>query len=245
MRERCVLTTLQEIITASDNLYADSPEEKWWRGHSSATFSLRPSIYRVDGGRRAEQNLAQRFRQYTPTRHNNCPPQEDFVSWLFLMQHYGLPTRLLDWSGSVLVATYFTVSELPREDGLLYALNPRELNLAENKDKTLIPTTSSPARERFNAAFDDKMRAKGILAILTHEVDNRMLLQQASFTIHGTSEPLNKHTDVARFLKKFEIPALAKPRIKVQLHAIGIRRSTLFPDLENLTSDLKELRFFV
>jgi len=43
---------------------------------------------------------------------------ESYWSWLFQMQHYGVPTRLLDWSRDALVALYFATNP---ED---VALNP-------------------------------------------------------------------------------------------------------------------------
>lgn len=238
-----MLTSLQDFIAAAEELAGSWPGEVWWRGHASNTFVLQPSVHRHDRGPRGEQNLTLRFRQYAPTRHANCPPQEDFISWLFLMQHYGLPTRLLDWSASVLVATCFAVTERPNEDGVVFAIDPRRMNNAMIGDPTLVPTTSSPARDLFVGAFDDRQSENRTIAVLTHEVDDRMLVQQAAFTIHGDKQPLDAHPDVANFLRRFDIPAIAKQRLHSQLKIVGFRRSTLFPDLANLALDLRDLVF--
>jgi hypothetical protein len=44
--------------------------------------------------------------------------------WLTLMQHYGLPTRLLDWSSNLLVGLYFCCAEYKERDGALYVFDP-------------------------------------------------------------------------------------------------------------------------
>jgi len=217
-----LISSLKDVIVVEDEQAAEWPGGIWWRGHSARNnFTLRPSVYRSERGTRGEQNLTLRFRQYAPTRYDKCPAQTDFVSWLFLMQHYGLPTRLLDWSSSVLVALYFAVRERPAEDGVLYALHPRRMNAAVSNEPTLIPPTSSPAKELFAGAFNDRVGGEQSIAILTHEVDNRMLVQQAAFTIHGSGEALDVHPKADQFLHSFKVPRTAKQSILVQLDRIG------------------------
>ena len=96
------ITSVADLLAATNELQQEWNGEIWWRGQSSAAYLLVPRVYRINRGVRAEQNLSLRFRQYAQTRYEKCPPQDDFCSWLFLAQHYGLPTRLLDWSESPL-----------------------------------------------------------------------------------------------------------------------------------------------
>jgi hypothetical protein len=55
-------------------------------------------------------HFQQRARQYLL----NAPSSDDLSSWLAIMQHHGVPTRLLDWTKSAYVALYFAVEEEPQ-----------------------------------------------------------------------------------------------------------------------------------
>jgi hypothetical protein len=80
----------------------------WWRGEAKDEHLI-PGIFRKNRIKFDEGRLFNEFRLQSEVRHNKTPKEYD--SWLFLMQHYGLPTRLLDWSESILVALYFTCNE--------------------------------------------------------------------------------------------------------------------------------------
>ena len=210
---------------------------------SSGAYLLVPGVYRIDRGVRAEQNLSLRFRQYAQTRYEKCPPQDDFCSWLFLAQHYGLPTRLLDWSESPLVSLFFAADANSELKASLYALHPREMNKIVNEDPTLVPVSSSPANELFRGAFDDRFKLEKIIAILSHELDSRMLAQQSAFTLHGNRNDLLKLSELKRVIRTFNVPTASKGTIINELASLGIRRRTLFPDLDNLANDLKDMAF--
>ena len=80
----------------------------WNRGHGNDSWPLIPAFYSYDPPRRSEQALLTKFRQ-SATMPVDRPALDSFEC-MFLMQHYGVPTRLLDWSEHQLVAVHFSVS---------------------------------------------------------------------------------------------------------------------------------------
>jgi len=136
--DSCV-ESLQDYINIILNAdeYSDF---RWFRGQPETELSLIPKIYRKDYD---ERFLTQTFRLRAKSRYGECPPLNDYPSWLFLMQHYGLPTRLLDWSASPLVAAFFAVEDRrinPTENEIemmpkaeVIALNPDILNYFERR----------------------------------------------------------------------------------------------------------------
>jgi hypothetical protein len=107
-----------------------------WRGHAQLDWLLQAEVFRRPGasfGRYSENSLIRYFMAYAEARHARCPAQHDLLGWLTLARHYGLPTRLLDWSTSPLVALFFAVSddkESSGVDGGLWALHAGEMNRA-------------------------------------------------------------------------------------------------------------------
>ncbi|MCR8924360.1 FRG domain-containing protein [Dasania sp. GY-MA-18] len=98
-----------------------------FRGVSRQAYELIPSIGRgtKEGTRNdissIEDNILSEFKRLsTPTIVE--PPSTDF-EWLFLAQHYGLPTRLLDWSTNPLAALYFAIEGDDENDAYLYHTN--------------------------------------------------------------------------------------------------------------------------
>ena len=67
-----------------------------------------------------------------------------------------------------------------------------------------------------------------------------MQAQSSVFTIHGGDRALEEIEENQHFLMKFEIPPEAKVSFRRELSLLGIKRSYLFPDLENLARFLNE-----
>jgi hypothetical protein len=99
------------------------PFGMWFRGASKKFYNLQPSVFRKIY---PESTLINEFKLKNPEDHNNF---DDAFSWLTLAQHHSLPTRLLDWSESILTALYFAVDQYEKNSyGKLYILNAVRLN---------------------------------------------------------------------------------------------------------------------
>jgi hypothetical protein len=207
---------------------------------------LQPGVFRTAPLAERERSLTLEFRERAGTRYSPCPVADDLPGWLFLMQHYRLPTRLLDWTESILAATFFAVEDAgqERQAGALWGLNPSELNRDQIGEPGLPVSDDARVVHVLEAAFIDPAVAgvpvppTKVAAIGPREIDIRMLVQLSAFTVHATSEPLDGLPAATEYVAKYEIPAAKKGRLLHQLRLIGIRRSTLFPDLENLAREL-------
>jgi hypothetical protein len=184
-----------------------------------------------------------RFMLKAHTRYGQCPTERDYAGWLFLMQHYRLPTRLLDWTESAMIAAFFAVNDHPEEDGALWALNPFALNANQIRKNSILSAIGSTL-PIFRAPFVEKSSEQSVTAAVAgRELDIRMLIQQSVFTIHGTVTPIEAIPGADNFTRWLLVPADSKALIRRQLRTLGVSLHTLFPDLEHLASDLALLRF--
>ena len=238
------ILTATALVEAALALVKRHGFEVWWRGQSLEEWSLVPRVLRDDRGANYEQQAATRFRRMALTRHPKCPSQDDYPSWLYLMQHYGLPTRLLDWTESPLLALFFAVRYNVAHTGALWALAPYKLNARQINEESVLTSADPRAQTLIRAAFDPKIASPRVcVATYPEEVDIRLSVQLSAFTLHGGPTPIEVLPDSGEFLTKFTIPADAKLPLAASLDALGLRLPNLFPDLEHLAADLEAQRF--
>ena len=121
---------IKQIIEVATTL-----SKSWFRGHPEEYENLTPKIFRskyiqdIVVAPDTERNIIEHFKRIAPALTQNTPNQNDHCRWLFLMQHHGAPTRLLDWTENALVALYFAVENFSAgKDGELWAIYPHSLN---------------------------------------------------------------------------------------------------------------------
>lgn len=133
-REKFLRKIYDDREVKEQDLQYPYPFGLWFRGQCRQ-HRLIPSIFRtpqIDGKdvQKAwydESMMIQHFRQRNPSYEETYRIPFDL---LCLLQHYHLPTRLLDWTESILIALYFAVGneQADEVDGQLFALNARRLN---------------------------------------------------------------------------------------------------------------------
>lgn len=180
-----------------------------------------------------------RFRYRAMGMMQNHPADTDAARWQFLMQHHGLPTRLLDWSEASLSALFFAISGQPNADGRLFILVPMMLNEQQLGERVLIAPTVSPCSDILVASFRGVETPETIIASSAYSSHDRLVRQRSGFTVHGVSTALETIASPPA-LSSILIPASLKTELTETLAHMGITRTTLFHDLDALAFELRE-----
>ena len=254
-----MIRSITELIKAVRDDLSNWDEEckPWFRGESGDQPALCPKIsnYTVN----QENYLLQSFRRQAGGL-ANVPLRGYTDLWLFLAQHYGVPTRLLDWTEGALHALYFAINQ-GNQNPRMYMLNPRKLNDFAGS-KTFAPNyplswiegsgyyvklawqNRSLNELQKNILVQKKIDLDIPIAFPATYQDHRMIAQRSCFTIHGTAlEPIEdilrgKDIDVSECLFKYDIDSQAKAALLKELSILGISAATIFPDLDHLAQDL-------
>jgi hypothetical protein len=240
------IRNIAELTTYLRTVFHETKSTWWFRGHSDYSWKLLPGVWR-NYSKEKESYMTREFLFKARTRTENFPSTSDNPGWLSLMQHHGLPTRLLDWSKSALIALYFAVYDYHRhsknpsnKDACLWLINPVELNGYFGKEKLEYSLDTNLAKELIDQAFyTDRKQNLGVLAVSAIESHRRMIMQQSAYTIHSESRPLEELDNNDRWLKRIRIPQSVLPEIAYELEILGIKLSSIYPDLDNLAKEIK------
>ncbi|WP_129789678.1 FRG domain-containing protein [Promicromonospora panici] len=216
---------------------------RWYRGQTDFAWGLNPRLARNRGHLDGEVDMLKRFQQDAGPRVRDRP--RTFWEWICLAQHYGLPTRLLDWTENPLVGLYFAVQASgpinEETDGSFFELEPQELNRRAFSDA---PSVVMLDEDDFLDSYLPTAKpgpSMGPIAVIAGRSFDRIVAQVGTFTVsHRLTEDLVSVHE-SSCVTKIRIPAAAKPHIRAALNDININASTVFPDLASLADHLRGL----
>ncbi len=205
----------------------------FYRGQSE-DWALLPSIARIKPKTTLpadERGMFADFKQQAEMLLGEAHPTND-LDWLAIAQHYGLPTRLLDWSRDAAIALWFAVRKAPASAGragVLWVFTPDARDVLDDLER------KKPFQGSHTKVFIPQ----------TDVLDKRIISQKGAFTVHKLQEggtaftPLEDDARLNNKLFKYTIaPSFFAPlRTDLQVEK-GINDFVLFPDLEGLARKL-------
>lgn len=233
------LTEIEAISKPSEPL--------WFRGVSTIDHKLAPSIYRTPFNPTLEETFQTKFKSRAlPFLKNR--PIENYWEWLFIMQHHNVPTRLLDWSSSALVALGFAIIFRDKKydgvDAAVWCINPIKLNEytrvnLNSSDK--IPDISSNKNAESSYKLDAAAKAEYPIAITGPLNNERIAAQKGTFTLFPNIDIFNLEdkAEAHNFLTLFVIKKETIETLKTQLYYLGMTESSIYPDLNNLALEIR------
>lgn len=282
--ELIVVDSLSAYIDAVSSINSAENDTAWFRGHSTATYRLTPGVlrdlvpFRDSYGRPLDGTEPLRSSGYELTgvspermlsdfKRRSIPflefvPRNDF-EWLFLMQHHGVPTRLLDWTTNALVALYFAledtrpsgdasdedceeeIDEFAENAAAVFAINPHKVNRAMHADIAEVVDVSADyerweAYTRPTELFSEHFDNFSPLCITAPQLSPRIRAQSGLFTIHGRDvNPLDWFSVVRPLITKILIPHEKAPVIWQQLRHFGFTKSFIYPGLDSVAHDVR------
>jgi hypothetical protein len=236
---------LQDVLAA-----ADWPQVRGlrtqlvYRGLSASERTLETSLSRLNASPSdVEHHLVRNFRKYA---HRDHTSDDTVWNWLALGQHHGLPTRLLDWTFSPLVALHFATDRAYDEDGVVWCVDfrrvhehlPKPLRKALEDEGADVFTTEMLAEVAPTLADFDDLAGGDPYAVFFEppSLDDRIVTQAAVFSVvagtwDGLDVWLRDHPDLVR---KVVVPAGLKWEVRDRLDQANVTERVIFPGLDGL-----------
>jgi hypothetical protein len=219
-----------------------------WRGLARSGYRHLSSLARLGAGSpRLERHLVRNFRKYA---HREAPGPTTW-DWLSLAQHHGLPTRLLDWTFSPLVALHFASASWPEDDAVLLAVDcegahellPQPLRDALGEEGSLVFTTEMLAAHADDLdAFDELTEDEPFLLFFEPpSLDERIVNQAAVLSaISDASRHMEEWLEAQPDLwRAWRIPPAVKREVRERLDQAHVNERVLLPGLDGLAAWLR------
>jgi hypothetical protein len=237
--------------------------EQWiFRGQRCARWMLQTRLERVFSTMQpskyaaAESHVLRQFRRRLHHYTSDVPLADDTIEWLALMQHYGAPTRLLDWTRSPYIGLYFAIEDCaPEVPCAVWALDRRALYRESMEvhaglfDAILNSPLQAVSDKNVFNEFVMRGQVLGVLSVEPFRMNERITYQQGLFLVptsvqHSFLANLKRQTlgppSATPYLRRIEITLSSRARLECleQLRAMNIHRATLFPGMDGFAQSL-------
>ncbi|MCU7246766.1 FRG domain-containing protein [Pseudomonas koreensis] len=272
--------TLTEFLDLIEEVKPQIPGTLWFRGQSNASHRLTPGVLRNTvsttdwmgnpikpgqiqissgggvSGISAERLLEAFKRQARPFL--NHVPANDF-EWMFIAQHHGLPTRLLDWSTNALVALFFAVQHAKVEEGdgieaclsfltdessedgfAVFVIDPQKVNHEiYGVDGPIDMSADSDTWIDWVNPMSSNKSVDAPICIHAPHMTTRIKAQSGAFTLHGRLiQPLDYYSALRPHITKIFIPYTSTEAIRDSLVQVGMTESFIYPELDAIARDI-------
>lgn len=238
------LSEFLEITSSLPYTFGCHSSDLWYRGIKDVEMRLVPGVIWKGVGESIEESMISEFMTYFRNYHgrNGGNAFELYA----LMQHYGLPTRLLDWSFSPLVSLYFALEQPNDKDAqrAVWAMVPHGLN-EKTIDFAGVVAPNEFKQSSINNYLPKYLRNSnvpiptGAVAISLPFSHQRVTSQKGAFTIHGhgtqpVDELFAKHGLDKIACLTLESEDYRMPLLE-QLYSIGVKEDDIYQDLNSLS----------
>ena len=251
--EETEVGSLTEYVAFVEDTRKRVGGEIWFRGVNKSTYQLKPGLFRhktfkvANDVNELEKKLIEdfsfRFNSYTDFN------ERDDWDLLFLMQHYRIPTRLLDWSSSPFAGLFFALDGSSVDtNAAVWVLDPGEWNRGILEDiggEERIYSTSDEEISQYHPGTRTKSARAEPLAIQGQVNNPRITAQKGKFVVFGQKVARmeefesNSGTWNRPPLTKIVIPGEKIADLAKAIFDFGITHTAIFPDLEGLAMEIK------
>ena len=226
----------------------------WYRGHSKRTYLIEPGVYRPEFTKRAldiygkgiedkrlnlERETLSEFRRSGAALLN----RDNLEEMYFIAQHYGISTRLLDWTTNPLAALFFAACSNHGEDGDIFVMDAKTVILSSKGPgipKGIMTMSHPYAVDAIRPSYwikPKEVRPPLILPILPDNLPGRIGQQSSCFTMHMQgSEDCNSAT-VGCIL----VNGKSKADILAELRRLNLNQFTVFGTLDHLAKEIRSV----